>query len=196
MPSEEKTRQADADIPGDDERRPDQGAGAHQDQPDAARARAAGGGHVPLPRAKPQKALTAHDILNIISAEFVGNYAVDTGKAWSDLMLQLMRHLAALTESGVVTNLKEILAVAREVEEHIRKVSAIGGSRDGEQRLPMDEIGSRWRVELPSDALVETPTQTKKVSRRKTASASKSTTSNESPNSSVKTKLETNGSGP
>jgi hypothetical protein len=135
-------------------------------------------------------------VLNIISAEFVASYAQDTGKAWSDLMLQLMRHLALMTESGVVNNLKEILAVAREVEEHIRKVSAIGGSRDGEQRLPMDEIGSRWRVEQPSDASAEIPTQTKKVSRRKTASANKLITSNESPSSSEKTRSETNGSAP
>jgi hypothetical protein len=109
-------------------------------------------------------------------------------------MLQLMKHLALLTHSGVVANLKDLIAVAREVEEHIRKVSAVGGGRDGEQRLPMDEIGARWRVEPQSDA--STTTGKKKSSRQKVESANKLTTSSESPSSSAKTKLETNGSVP
>jgi hypothetical protein len=108
-------------------------------------------------------------------------------------MLKLMQYLGLLTESGVVTNLKEIIAVAREVEEHIRKTVAVGGGRDGELRLPMDEIGSRWRVEQQSDASAVTPTQTKKVSRRKTASASKSTTSSESPSSNGRINSEISG---
>jgi len=195
MPSEEETTQADADIPGDNQPGTNETRGANPHQPNAARAGAAGGGHVQIPRKK-AKQLTTPELLEIISEEFIATYSQDTGKAWSQLMLQLMRHLALLTSSGVVANLKEILAVAREVEEHIRKVSAIGGGRDGELRLPMDEIGSRWRVELPSDASVETPTQTKKRSRRKTASASKSITSSELPSSSEKTKSETNGSAP
>ena len=118
----------------------------------------------------------------------------DTGKAWSQLMLQLMRHLALLTRSGVISNLKDVLAVARDVEEHIRKVSAVGGGRDGEQRLPMDEIGQKWRVEPQSDESAETPTQTKTPSRRKAASANKSITSNGSASSSAKTNSETSGS--
>jgi hypothetical protein len=109
-------------------------------------------------------------------------------------MLKLMKHLSLLTRSGMVTNLKDLLAVAREVEEHIRKVSAVGGGRDGEQHLPMDEIGSRWRVEPQSG--VSTTIEKKKSLRQKVESANKLTTSSASPSSSAKTKLETNGSAP
>lgn len=133
-------------------------------------------------------------MLNEIGDEFLINYGTDTGKAWSQLMLKLMKHLSLLTRSGMVTNLKDLLAVAREVEEHIRKVSAVGGGRDGEQRLPMDEIGSRWRVEPQSGE--STTIEKKKSSRQKVESANKLTTSKESPSSSAKTKLETNGSAP
>jgi hypothetical protein len=128
--------------------------------------------------------------------EFLTTYALDTGRAWTQIMLSVMRHLALLAASDRVQNLKELLAVAREVEEHIRKTVAVGGGRDGEQRLPMDEIGSRWRVEQQSDESAATPTPTKKRLRQRTASASKSTISKELPSSNGKTNSETHGSEP
>jgi hypothetical protein len=108
-------------------------------------------------------------------------------QAWEHLLLALMRDLCLMAKSDLVVQIRDLITIARDVEDHVRKgQTLIAKGPDGERRLPMDQIGAQWRQELQS-------TESGKTARKKTPllqkaeSVSKSTTSSESPSSNGKT---------
>jgi len=109
-------------------------------------------------------------------------------------MLEVMTNLSVLAKSELVGPVRDLIDIARGLEEQIRKSRTVEtrGGLDGDRRLPMDAIGAQWRLELPFGGSAATA-QTKNA-RRNPASVSKSITSSESPSSNEKTNSETPGS--
>jgi hypothetical protein len=134
-------------------------------------------------------------LLEKIGADFLAQYAVEPATAWQNLLLALMANLKILAKSELVTAVRDLINIAKDVEDHIRKSQPDNSKQlDGDRPLPMDAIGAQWRLELP---FAGSPTNAMKIrSQRKAASASKSTTSKESASSSAKTSSVTNGSEP
>ena len=68
-------------------------------------------------------------------------------------MLAVLTNLNTLAKSELVAPVRDLINIAKDVEDQIRKsrtVEAKQGGLDGDRRLPMDAIGAQWRLELPS----------------------------------------------
>jgi len=195
MFGEEKTGQEDAR-----ERDPEQlparaPGGGNPPAENPAWPRRARRGHVPLQRIKP----TAEQLLEQLGQNFEREYQKNSVQAWEHLLLSLMRDICIMAKSDLVVQIRDLITIARDVEDHVRKgQTLITKGPDGERRLPMDQIGAQWRQELQStdSAATGKPTPKKTNSRLKAESASKSTTSSASASNSEKTSSETNGSAP
>lgn len=124
---------------------------------------------------------------------FLADYARDGSHAWKNLMLAVIANLNTLASSELVVPLRDLINIAKDVEDQVRKGQTLESKGlDGDRRLPMDQIGAQWRVELPS--VGSTTNATKMPSRQKVASSSKSKISSASPSSNAKTSSEMNGS--
>ena len=83
--------------------------------------------------------------------DFLDAYRRDSATAWENLMLAVMTNLDKLAESELVTPVRDLINIAKDVEDQVRKGRTVESKGlDGERRLPMDEIGAQWRLELPS----------------------------------------------
>src|SRR5262252_6815391 len=190
LPAEEATDQKDAGVGGADSGTHEEARGGTAPSPVPGRSRGASGGHVSLPRAK---VLSADQLLRKMGLDFLDSYRQDSAQAWENLMLAVMTNLGTLAKSELVAPVRDLINIAKDVEDQIRKSRTTDAKTpDGDRRLPMDEIGAQWRLDRTSAA--SPTTATTKSSRRNPASASRSTTSNESPSSNGKTSSETLGS--
>jgi len=196
LPGEKAAGEEDAPVGGHDLGAHQAAGGGAAPSSDDVGSGAAGGRHVPVSGTKPGKALTAEELLEKIGLDFLDNYRQDSAKAWEDLMLAVMTNLGTLANSALVGPVRDLINIAKDVEDQIRKSREIGPKTlDGDRRLPMDAIGAQWRIELPSVASATvSPTLKKNSSRQSSASASRSTTSKGSASSSAKTSSETTGS--
>jgi hypothetical protein len=190
LPAEKKAHQEDAGVGSADLGADAEARRANSPSSVPGGSRGASSGHVPLPRTR---SLTAEQLLKKIGLDFLDTYRQDSAKAWENLMLEVITNLATLAKSELVAPVRDLINIAKDVEDQIRKSRTIEAKTpDGERRLPMDAIGAQWRLELPSAA--SPTTATTKNSRRNPASASKLTISSESPSSNEKTNSEIPGS--
>lgn len=84
-------------------------------------------------------------LLRNLGEEFAERYAKDGPKAWQWLMIEVMRNMHLLAASGMVGDVHSIVAIARDVENHVRSLSGKKGG--GTAQLPLDAIGEKWRAQ-------------------------------------------------
>jgi hypothetical protein len=193
LPGEKAAGQENAPVGDPDSGAHEEAGGGAAPSSDVVGSGGTGSRHVPVPGV--EDPLSAEELLQKIGQDFLADYRQDTAKAWENLLLAMMSNLKVLAESALVAPVRDLINIAKDVEDQIRKFRTVEAKTpDGDRRLPMDQIGAQWRLELPSDGSTQTVKKTN--SRPSHASSSKSKTSKESASSSEKTSSETNGSEP